>query len=405
MIKRGRGGCKVLLFTGSFPPPAAGGSIEYIYNIFSNLPPGSVIVNTSKSNAKQTKEFDLNFPQQVVRRGFIVHVLNETGTNKFKNIAGLFKWVLSGMWMILCERPDVVHIGEYNYSFIAALLAKKIFNTPYVLYTYAEEITYLSTRPLRLWFFQLALKNASAVITVSEYTKSLLIAYGAQPSVIYKVLPSVSERKRRVPPQEEIDGLRSKYNFQDRKILLTIGRLEERKGHLSVIEALPKILESIPTALYVIAGTGPFEARLKEQVLLSKLSQHVLIVGRVSDDEVASLYEVCDIFIMPHRQLPFTFDTEGCPTVFLEASAHGKPVLGGNAGGVADAILDGKTGYIIDGTDTGQISKRVIGLLQNRELSNALGEAGRKYVDKLRPETSAKAIDDINKYLINLKSN
>jgi phosphatidyl-myo-inositol dimannoside synthase len=392
--------CKVLLFTGSFPP-GAGGSIEYISNIFSKLPAGSATINTGGSNTSQAREYDLAYPQNVVRRNFIVNVLDEAKSGRVRKFFGLFQWVFSGFWMIARDRPDVVQIGEYNYSFIAALLGKIVFKTPYVLYTYAEEITFLRTRPLRLRIFVCALKNASAVITVSEYTKNLLVECGAQPDRIFKVLPSVSEKKRRVVPTDEIDSIRDHYTLQGRQILLTVARLEERKGHLSVIDALPGILALYPDLIYIIVGTGPFEERLKKHVVLAGLSKNVVFAGRASDNEVAALYELCDVFLMPHRQLPDTLDTEGCPTVFLEAGAHGKPVIGGNAGGVADAILDNETGYIIDGTNPTHITEKVLALLGNPGLSGRMGDAGRRYVDSLRPENSAAIIAEINMSLMN----
>jgi phosphatidylinositol alpha-1,6-mannosyltransferase len=392
--------CKILLFTGSFPP-GAGGSIEYISNIFSKLPAGTAIINTGTSDVLLAQEFDSSFPQQVVRRNFIVQVLDEGKSNRFKNLVALFQWVISGFGMIIRCRPDIVHIGEYNYSFIAAMLGKLIFRTPYILYTYAEEVTYLTTRPLRFRIFQFALKNASGVITVSEYTRNLLIECGAQPERIHKILPAVGEMKRRVLPRADLDRVRDHYKLQDRRVLLTIGRLEERKGHLSVIEALPEILESFPNTVYLIAGTGPFEASLKAQVVRAGLSATVIFSGRVSDDEIAAFYEICDVFVMPHRQLENTLDTEGCPTVFLEAGAHGKAVIGGNAGGVADAILDGKTGYIVDGTRAVQIAEKVMVLLRDGKLADAMGAAGRAYVDTLRPENSAAMITEINASLMN----
>lgn len=400
MAKHEEVNCKVLLFTASFPPPSGGGSVEYVANIFENLPRGSAIIQTGNANELQAKEFDVSFPQRVVRRKFILQVLVAHQSSKLVRFLGYFQWPLTGFWLILRERPDVIHIGEHNYSFVAALLAKAILKIPYILYTYAEEITYLTTRPLHYHFFLTAVRNASAVITVSEYTRDILIKCGTMPSRIHKVLPSVSEKKKMSPPKEVINSVSFKYGLKNRRVLLTVARLEERKGHSSVIEALPKILSIFPETLYVIAGTGLYEATLRKQVGDANLTKSVVFAGFVPDAEVAALYDLCDLFIMPHRQLAATLDTEGCPTVFLEASAHAKPVIGGNAGGVADAILNERTGYIIDGTDVNQIAEKVLDLLGNNELSKRLGEAGREYTDALTPEKSAATIDMINKSLM-----
>jgi phosphatidylinositol alpha-1,6-mannosyltransferase len=387
------------MFTGSFPP-GAGGSIEYIVNIFSKLPAGSATVNTGSADHPQAAAFDAEFPQKVVRKAFIVNVLDGEKYGRARKFLGRLRWVASAFSMIARTRPDVVHIGEYNYTFLAALLARVLFKTPYIIYTYAEEITYLTTRPSRLRLFQMAIAHAAAIITVCDYTKNVLIECGADASKIHKILPSVGDSKRTLLAPAQIESVRQKYKLSGRRVLLTVGRLEERKGHLSVIDAMPEILRKFPATVYVVVGIGPFRDRIKMQVERAGLGNSVIFAGRAPDEDVAALYEVCDIFVMPHRELALSHDTEGCPTVFLEAGAHGKPVIGGNAGGVADAIVDGQTGYIVDGTDAAQIALKVVTLLGDGNLSRSMGAAGREYVALLTPGISAAAIERINEAVI-----
>jgi phosphatidylinositol alpha-1,6-mannosyltransferase len=168
--------------------------------------------------------------------------------------------------------------------------------------------------------------------------------------------------------------------------------LVERKGHATVIKALPAILQLFPTVRYVIVGTGPEESRLKELVRQAGLQEYVLFTGGIDNNELSCWYEVCDIFVMPHRSLPASRDTEGCPTVFLEAGAHGKPVIGGRDGGVADAILHDRTGFIIDGKDNVKLAETVCLLLKTPDLAARMGAAGRAYVATLRPESRAAAV-------------
>lgn len=399
MIERGPGNRTILMFTGSFPP-GAGGSIEYIVNIFSKLPAGSSTINTGCAKHPQAPAFDAGFPQKVVRESFIVNVLDEGKAGRVRKFLGRLVWVASAFGLIVRTRPDVVHIGEYNYTFVAALLARVLFKTPYIIYTYAEEITYLTTRPSRLRLFRFAMAHAAAMITVCDYTKAVLVACGGEARKIHKILPSVGDSKRTVLALEQIETVREKYKLAGRRVLLTVGRLEERKGHHSVIEAMPEILKAFPEAVYVVVGIGPFQDRIKTQVEQAGLGNSIVFAGRAPDDDVAALYEICEIFVMPHRELAHSNDTEGCPTVFLEAGAHGKPVIGGNAGGVADAIVDGQTGYIVDGTDPAQIALKVVTLLSDADLARNMGEAGRAYVALLTPENSAAAVQRINEAVI-----
>lgn len=391
--------CRIVLFTGSFPP-GAGGSIEYISNIFSALPANCTIIQTGGAAHPDAATFDRNFPQQVERKSFIVNVLDESKSGRISKFFGLFQWVWSAVRLISRVRPDVVHIGEYNYSFLAAILAKMLYGTPYLLYTYAEEITYMTTRPARLRLLRLALRHATALVTVSDYTSGLLIACGADPAKISKVLPAVSDIKRVAPSAELTRAVRSKYLLSGRRVLLTVGRLEERKGHCSVVDAMPAILAVVPDLVYVIVGGGPYDESIREHVSRAGMTQNVIFTGRAPDQDVAALYAICDVFVMAHRQLAQTLDTEGCPTVFLEAGAHGKPVVGGDAGGVADAIIHGETGLIVDGTEPQAIADAVVQLLSDDGLAARMGSAGRAYVDLLRPEKNAAAIQTINHAMV-----
>ena len=386
---------KILLFAQSFPPPSAAGSVQYLANIFSALPPQTAVIVTGNAEPELARPFDAGFPQRVIRFPFIAHVAYGYKVSKIARVCEYLLWPLTAGWLILRERPQIVHIGEFNEASIAALLAKKLLHIPYVLFTYAEEITYITTRPIYLRLLKRVLRNADAIITVSDYTIGELQDLGADPTRIHKVLPAVGHGKLAVASGEVV-ALRMKHSLSDSLVLLTVGRLVERKGHATVIEALSTILHSFPETRYVIVGTGPVENKLKELVQQAGLQDYVLFTGRVNDNELACWYEICDIFVMPHRYLLESRDTEGCPTVFLEAGAHGKPVIGGRDGGVADAILHDRTGLIIDGTDATKLAESVCYLLKAPELAVRMGAAGRAYVATLGPESRAAAIQQIN---------
>jgi phosphatidylinositol alpha-1,6-mannosyltransferase len=386
---------KILLFAQSFPPPSAGGSVQYIANIFSALPPQMAVIVTGNAEPALARQFDSGFPQRIIRFPFIAHVLRGQKVSKIARAREYLLWPLTAGWLILRERPQVVHIGEFNVASIAALIAKKLLRIPYVLFTYVEELTYITGRPIYLRLLKKVLRNADAIITVSDYSIGVLQELGADPTHIHKVLPAVG-RDKLVVAAEDVDAIRMKYSLRDFRVLLTVGRLEKRKGHATVIEALPAILLSLPATRYVIVGTGSEESKLKEQVRRAGLEDYVLFTGGIDDDELACWYEICDIFVMPHRSLPEIRDTEGCPTVFLEASAHGKPVIGGRDGGVADAILHERTGFIIDGKDASKLAESVCYLLKTPELAARMGAAGRAYASTLGPESRAAAIQQIN---------
>jgi len=383
---------KILLFTASFPPPAAGGSVEYLYNIFSHFQPGTVVINTGNSGKEMSDVIDQKLQQHVIRSSHIIHVVNGHRATKLHRLAQNILWPLNACRLIAKEKPDLVAIGEFSIVSIAALAFRIFFKLPYVLFTYAEEITYIDTRPLYKKLLNSVLKNAIAVFAVSEYTRQLLIERGTAPQIIHKVLPSVGENKCLVASKEDIERTLIKYGLVGKKVLLTVGRIVERKGHETVIQVLPDLLKQNPNIKYVIVGIGPYENILRRKITNRGLHEQVALAGCADDSELSALYDLCDVFVMPHRELPNTNDTEGCPTVFLEASAHGKPCIGGNAGGVADAILHGKTGLIIDGTNPAELSGAIMYLLNYPEVAKQMGESGREYVSTLTPEANSKAV-------------
>ncbi len=395
---------KILFLTGSFPPPMAGGSIEYIFNIISHLPPNSVVVHTGNTDPVKAAILDKQLNQKVVRSRFISTVVGEKQRPKW--IARLIAlsdylvWPVLAVWMVIRVRPHIIHIGEVGFVGFTAILMRKLFGIPFVVYTYGEDISILRTRRLHKWWLLYIIRNANALVTVCDFTKQLLIECGVHENRISKIVPAVGHRKLVSFPQSKIDEIRIKYGLVNKKVLLTVGRLQERKNHISVINALTKITRIHPDVCYVIVGTGPQENLLKNHTKKMGMENKVIFTGLIDDGDLSCLYDICEIFIMPHRQIPETMDTEGCPTVFLEASAHGKPVVGGNAGGVTDAILNEITGFIIDGTQTDRLSDVINQLLENPNLARKMGKAGREYVSTLTPEKNAMAVWNLSQLLI-----
>jgi phosphatidylinositol alpha-1,6-mannosyltransferase len=147
---------------------------------------------------------------------------------------------------------------------------------------------------------------------------------------------------------EAVAVIKTKFNLaDDQRVILCVGRLIERKGQSDLIRSMPQILSVFPNTILIIVGRGLESNKLQKLVDELGLRNHVIFSGFVDDDELAALYNLCDVFALPHKELE-DGDTEGCPTVFLEANAHGKPVVGGDAGGVRDAIINGVTGFLGD---------------------------------------------------------
>ena len=164
--------------------------------------------------------------------------------------------------------------------------------------------------------------------------------------------------------------------------MLTVGRLVGRKNIEGVLRALPRVTEMVPNLLYLIAGDGKDRERLEVASAQMGLSPFVRFLGYVPDGLLPALYCASDVFLMPSLERKNSQDYEGFGIVFSEANACGKPVIGGRSGGMADAVIDGETGLLVDPHSVDEIAAAIIRLLTDQELAHRLGENGRRRVER-----------------------
>jgi phosphatidylinositol alpha-1,6-mannosyltransferase len=112
------------------------------------------------------------------------------------------------------------------------------------------------------------------------------------------------------------------------------------------------------------------------------VSESVLFTGPVPWEELPAYYDAADIFAMPCRTRRKGLDVEGLGIVYLEASATGLPVIGGDSGGAPDAILNTETGDVVPGSDVAELADRLIELLGDPAGAAAMGDKGLAWVDR-----------------------
>ena len=165
-------------------------------------------------------------------------------------------------------------------------------------------------------------------------------------------------------------------------VLLTLGRVVQRKGQDRVIQALPVILREFPEVEYWIAGRGSDVPRLQALARELGLERQVRFLGFVPAEERIHLYQRCTVYLMPSRTIGERGDFEGFGITYLEANACGRPVIGGRSGGVTDAVLDGETGFLVDPESPDEIAARTLELLRDSTLAARLGAQGRARVER-----------------------
>jgi len=175
------------------------------------------------------------------------------------------------------------------------------------------------------------------------------------------------------------------------RIVLHVGRLVKRKGIDRLLRAFPQIVRRVPDAVLVVAGTGPEEAALRK--LADRLQVPAVFLGSVAEADIPPLYAAAEVFVLPVADRWFGYEFEGLGIVLLEAAASETPSVVGRSGGTPEAVVDGETGFVIDGRDVGQIVDRVVVALSDDDLRKRMGAAARDYVRRtFSPEQSTTAL-------------
>jgi len=222
-----------------------------------------------------------------------------------------------------------------------------------------------------------ALRNADLVIAPTNDTANHVATQQDVPRERIRVLPwALDPQFEALLAGEPAPALPA--NFPSGRIILTVGRWcadERYKGMDTLITALPRLLMEWPDVQLVAVGEGDDQEWLEQMADGRGVRRRVHFLSGLSYAEIAACYQACEIFALPSRG-------EGFGLVYLEAMACGKPVIGGAHGGAPEVIDDGKTGYLVQHGDTGQLATSLEALLANPELGREMGARGRERVER-----------------------
>jgi phosphatidylinositol alpha-1,6-mannosyltransferase len=359
-----------LIVTSDFPP-MDGGIARLAFELADSLHRNGeevIVLTTSKAEgipgSHQRQEL------RVIRTGW--------GNVRLLRYMSLF---MSLCRILLTHKVGRIHALIWFPDGVTCMLASGIFRVPYFVSAYASDMS-LGNTPLKRYVLKklmlLVLSRAKKITAISHFTKAKLTDYGISPQKIV-IIPGGTDPER-FNPEVNATQVIQQFNLLNKRVIMTIGRLEERKGHDMVIRSLPQVLREVPESVYLIVGKGQELSRLKELVARLELDGHVIFAGYVEDERLVEYYNACDVFIMPSREITAAGDAEGYGIVYLEANACGKPVIGGNSGGIPDAIINRYNGILIDPLSTEEIADSLIELLRNEHLAKEMGMNGRRRV-------------------------
>jgi len=167
---------------------------------------------------------------------------------------------------------------------------------------------------------------------------------------------------------------RTQRGWQGKQVVLTLARMDARKNQAMVLRAVAALKEKYPNMIYVCAGGGQMKERLQALTTKLGISDRVEFPGEVDGATKMALYGCCDLFAMPAIQVGT--DVEGFGMVFIEAGACGKPCVAGSSGGQAEAVIDGQTGFVIDGNELDAVTGALDRLLADPVLRQRMGDSG-----------------------------
>lgn len=362
---------KTLLVTNDYPPIVSGISTVF-YHVWRYLPADKNIILAPR--VEGSSAFDKKDDLNITRYPFFS---KKNVLYKLINNLLMFMYILS-----FIPKVEGIHCGQILSSGVCGLLFKKLFKTPYFLWVYGGETTpvYVNSVWSQLLIKKI-LDNASIIITNSKFTSREFIEYGLSHEKVVEIIPGVDYEIFKPFPKPS--DLVEEYKLQGKKVVLTVSRLTERKGHDIVLKALPAVLESYPNLSYIIVGDGPCKTKLKRLCQKLNLNSVVTFVGFITDEGLVKYYNLCDIFVMPNREISDSTDSvEGFGITFIEANACNKPVIGGRSGGAIEAVDDGVTGFLVDPLNEKELSQKIIYLLHNEKSARKMGKNGRERVEK-----------------------
>lgn len=295
------------------------------------------------------------------RLGYLHGYAEVLASPEFSRSIGMNAALLAHRLARLGSPPLYVHFAHKPATIgrFASLLA----GVPYALSAHAKDI-WLTPEPE----LGRKVRDASVVMTCTEQGRAQLARLADGQTPVRLVYHGV-----------EVKGRSRSSRGDGTTRILAVGRLVEKKGHETLLLAASLLRDRGLEFSVRLAGEGPEWSRLQRLVHELRLGDRVVFLGPLSESEVRAEYEQADVFALPCRKLA-NGDQDGLPNVVLEAMAHGLPVVSTRLDGITEAIDDEDSGLLADQDDPAGLAGKLARLIEDVELRERIGEAGRARV-------------------------
>jgi phosphatidylinositol alpha-1,6-mannosyltransferase len=358
---------RVLIVTNDFPP-RRGGIQSFVHALAARLPPDTVTVYAPSWDGAAA--FDARQPFPVVRhRGSLMLPVPSVARRAAA---------------ILREHDcDTVLFGAAAPLGLLAPALRRAGARRIVALTHGHEAGW-ATLPVARTLLRRIGEQSDVVTYLGEYFRVRIArALSAQAAArMVRLAPGVDTTAFR--PGAGGGAIRQRHGIsQHQPVVLCVSRMVPRKGQDTLLRAWPLVRSQIGGApLLLLVGDGPYRAELERLAQRLGVAESVLFAGPVPWEELPAYYDAGNVFAMPCRTRRGGLDVEGLGIVYLEASATGLPVVGGDSGGAPDAILNGETGYVVSGGSHEAVAGRLIELLDDPPAAAAMGVKGQEWVDR-----------------------
>lgn len=273
-------------------------------------------------------------------------------------------WALGRAMLIMSRHPiRAVHIGDAVLSPLGLFLG---FAASVPVFTIAHGLDVTYPNPLYQCMIRFCLKRLGGIVCMSEYVRSECLKRGVLPSRCTVIHPGAEaiDNPEQLGQNRTLLEQKSGRQLVGCKILLSVGRLVERKGFVWFVrQVLPTLIVYRPDIVYLICGEGPQRRTLETEIERSGLASHVCLLGQVDREVLRTAYACADVFVMPNIFVPG--DPEGFGLVTLEARAAGTPVIAADLEGVRESIAQGIDGLLIGAGDAQGFVKATLKVLND----------------------------------------
>ncbi len=271
----------------------------------------------------------------------------------------------------LIQKQGIQHLHVHFASEPAGLaeLASRLCGITYSISAHAKDIYLQNPACLTR-----KISNAQFVVTCTEYNRQYLQSINTSKTPVYRVYHGIDAARINSENNQKITPLRF-----DRLHILSVGRLQEKKGFPTLITACQLLKKAGYSFQCDIVGYGPYMETLQAFIEQHQLKDLVRLWGKLTHDQVVALYRQADIFTLP-CQITDDGDRDGIPNVLMEAMTFAIPVISTKVSGIPEIIENNKTGLLIEAKNHHALFAALQRLIDEPELRKQLGKAGRHKV-------------------------